>query len=189
MKSGMNENELLERIADLPREIRPENDPWPAILARLGEPGRTARFGRTRWLQAVAASAAIAVVAGLLFGPALIGPPGSQQSSVEVAGDIEWAESNGLPGVLAASEAEYLAAFREFIPVGESRGSLSPQALATIETGWSEMLNTENALAAALEDNPNDPFLNERMLELRARQLGFLKQLATLDLSNRRLTI
>jgi hypothetical protein len=36
---------------------------------------------------------------------------------------------------------------------------------------------------------PNDPFLNDRLLQLRARQLGFLQRLATLDLNDRRMTI
>ena len=51
------------------------------------------------------------------------------------------------------------------------------------------MMRTEAELAGALEANPNDEFLNGRMLELRSRQLGFLKQLAALDRNNRRLTI
>jgi hypothetical protein len=54
------------------------------------------------------------------------------------------------------------------------------QARAAEETG---------ELAAALDENPDDPFLNDRMFELRARQLGFLKQLVKLDRNNRRMTI
>jgi hypothetical protein len=91
--------------------------------------------------------------------------------------------------MIAGSEAEYLAAFREFIPVGDSRSRLPAQAVEMIETSWTELTNAESELAAALEQNPNDPFLNKRMLELRARQLSFLKQLAVLDFNNRRLTI
>jgi hypothetical protein len=55
--------------------------------------------------------------------------------------------------------------------------------------GWTDLRVTETALAVALEENPDDQFLNERMLELRARQLSFLKQLITLDRNNRRMTI
>jgi hypothetical protein len=58
-----------------------------------------------------------------------------------------------------------------------------------IERTWADLRITETALTGALEENPGDLFLNERMLELRARQLGFLKQLVTLDRNNRRLTI
>jgi hypothetical protein len=48
---------------------------------------------------------------------------------------------------------------------------------------------TETELTAALVMRPNDPFLNDRLLQLRARQLGFLQRLATLDLNDRRMTI
>jgi hypothetical protein len=58
-----------------------------------------------------------------------------------------------------------------------------------IESDWAELTLTENFLVAALEENPGDRFLNDRMLELRARQLGFLKQLARLDKNSRRMTI
>jgi hypothetical protein len=73
--------------------------------------------------------------------------------------------------------------------VGSARTSLSPQTVALIETSWDDLRRTESELAAALAIRPNDPFLNDRMLELRARQLGFLQRLAALDLNDRRLTI
>ena len=51
------------------------------------------------------------------------------------------------------------------------------------------MREMENALTAALEESPDNAFLAARMMELRARQLGFLQQLAALDQDYRRLTI
>jgi hypothetical protein len=73
--------------------------------------------------------------------------------------------------------------------VGSASTSLSLQTVALIEASWDDLRRTEAELAAALAIRPNDPFLNERMLELRARQLGFLQRLAALDLNDRRLTI
>ena len=191
MNSRMSEKELTGRLARLPREISPEHDPWPEISARIEQAGSPAIRGRSErvwWVRSVAAVAVIAIVAGLLF---------SMQASrlpVPGQGPVQQADENGsgqgsMAGFLAASEAEYLAAFREFIPLGHSRAVLPLQTVEKIEMGWADLLNAETALAAALEEHPNDPFLNERMLELRARQLGFLKQLATLDSSNRRMTI
>jgi hypothetical protein len=49
-------------------------------------------------------------------------------------------------------------------------------------------VQAERALQSALDEHPGDRFLNQKMLELRSRQLGFLRQLAGLDHSNRRLT-
>ena len=191
MNSRMSEKELTGRLARLPREISPEHDPWPEISARIEQAGSPAIRGRSErvwWVRSVAAVAVIAIVAGLLF---------SMQANrlpVPGQGPVQQADENGsgqgsMAGFLAASEAEYLAAFREFIPLGHSRAVLPLQTVEKIEMGWADLLNAETALAAALEEHPNDPFLNERMLELRARQLGFLKQLATLDSSNRRMTI
>jgi hypothetical protein len=130
----------------------------------------------------------IAIAAGLLFSMQPNGLPVPGQDPLQKAHENGPGQGS-LPGFLAASEAEYLAAFREFIPLGHSRSVLPLQTVEKIEMGWADLVSTETALAAALEKHPNDPFLNERMLELRARQLGFLKQLATLDSSNRRMTI
>jgi hypothetical protein len=188
MTRRISDRELTERLAALPREIRPEHDPWEDIRKRISRPAAAAasrrRFNR-RPLVAIAAAVMLAVTAGILFS--------LKTSETQVAGgDAQWAAAHGdsaWPRGLAVSEAEYLAAFREFIPVGHSRESLPAKAVEKIELGWADMQSAETALAAALKKNPDDNFLNNRMLELRARQLGFLKQLATLELSNRRLTI
>ncbi|MFC1695850.1 hypothetical protein ACFL1C_06975 [Pseudomonadota bacterium] len=106
-----------------------------------------------------------------------------------MASNIPEQASGRSPALLSTADAEYVAAFREFITIGKSGADLSPQTVEKIEGGWADLRTTEEALAAALEQNPGDLFLNERMLELRARQLGFLKQLAALDRNNRRMTI
>jgi len=192
MKRQMEEQELLRRIAELPREIRPQNDPWAAISARIDQP-RSRHFvnwpSRGWMMQAAAASVVVALVLGLLLGPRFERTPQSGSNSAEVVDDrLAGQTFYPRPETLAASEAEYQAAFREFIAVGEARSSLSPRTIETIETSWAEMRAAEAALAAALAANPDDRFLNGRMLELRARQLGFLRELAWLDQSNRRLT-
>ena len=187
----MNEKELLKRIAELPREIPPENDPWQKISARLDE--RSLSAGDTRpergpgrfvW-QAVAALAVLAVAVTLLKGP----EQATERPALSQAPEQQLVNYVAMPYALAGSEAEYQAAFREFIPVGDSRERLPALTVEKLETGWADLRQVETALADALAQNPNDPFLNKRMLELRAKQLGFLRQLAALDHSNRRLTI
>lgn len=187
MKREVDEKELLRRIAELPREIPPPHDPWPAIAARIHRTDRrSTRSGPGAWLwQAAAASLVVAVAAGLLLGPRWGEPPPSPEISAVAkpeAGD--WR----LPASLAASEAEYQAAFREFIAVGRARQGLSPETIQRIEAGWADLRATESALTAALEESPGNAFLTGRMMELRARQLGFLQQLAALDQDYRRLT-
>lgn len=195
MSSNMNEQELLKRIAELPREVRPERDPWERISARLDETSEAqdkplAVEPSGSWLQAwplraVAALAVLAVAVVLMSGPG----PVQQQPVVSQSADTVAVPSAAIPVVLAGSEAEYQAAFREFMAIGDSRNQIPVGTVEKIETGWADLFQVETALSDALTQNPNDPFLNKRMLELRARQLGFLRQLATLDHSNRRLTI
>ena len=188
MNQRIEEQELLQRIAQLPREVPPKNDPWESIAARIG-PRRPASSSGRAWAipAAVAATVALALVAISLLEPRgkdFVAPA----TSLALEATATASDSPLLPIALAASEAEYQAAFREFISVGQARPSLSPQTLETIESGWADLRAAEIALAQALSVNPDDRFLNVRMLELRARQLGFLQQLASLDQSNRRLT-
>jgi len=193
MTHRMEEQELLRRIAGLPREIQPENDPWAAISARIEEPRQSDRHQRhwRGWMvQAAAASVALALILGVVFGPRLANPPPAETGQ-PVASDqgVAADRPHALPAALEGSEAEYRAAFREFIALGEAKPILSPQTIETIEMGWADLTAAEYELTAALAANPEDRFLRKRMLELRARQLGFLRELAALDQSNRRLTI
>ena len=191
MKPSMNERTLIERIGRLPKEITPRRDPWPEIAARI-EPrtGRESRSARANdWmLKAVAASVLLVLLGGLLLGPPWSTSTRAPAGSATAERGGQPAEALRLKGVLAASEAEYRAAFREFIPVGESRASLPVKTVEMIESGWADLAATEGDLAEALREDPQNLFLNARMLELRARQLGFLKQLARLDRNSRRMT-
>jgi len=192
MSHRLNEQELLDRLAGLPRELEPGRDPWPEISNRIeqGSAGRRSASTNRRWLvQAVAASAVLFLAAGLLFESSRKSRPEAPQNSMNAASSFEGFGPVTIPGLLAVSEVEYQAAFREFISVGYSRESLPSQAVEKIEMDWTDLLTTETALTAALEKNPDDQFLNDRMLALRARQLGFLKQLVSLDRNSRRMTI
>lgn len=183
MSHSINEKELLSRLAELPREMRPKRDPWPEISARIERSATVARstYRVPGWMfRAAAASVLLAFAAGLLLKPLW---------NAEPLSPAIYASNEAAPGLLDTVDAEYLAAFREFINVGGSRDSLAPQTIEKIEMGWTDLRATETALAAALQENPGDLFLNERMLELRHRQLGFLKQLVTLDRNNRRMNI
>jgi hypothetical protein len=179
------DKELLGRIAALPREICPERDPWPEIAARIERLDRAGRHGHPalRWRPAaLAASLLLALVAGLLWNAQRQDVPAGRPA-META---ELQAGTALHSMLAATEAEYQAAFREFISIGQSRPRLEPQTIESIEGSWAGLRDAEAALSAALAENPDDPFLNGRMLELRARQLGFLRQLAAMDQNNRR---
>lgn len=188
MRKSVDERELLRRIASLPKEIKPATDPWPAIEARIDRGGKRHIGGGpapVRWWSAAAAMLVVALAAGLLLGPRWDGAPTAPAGpsvATPTTGDFH------LPASLAANEVEYQAAFREFIAVGRARPGLSAQTIDRIEAGWADLREMESELTAALEQSPDNAFLAARMMELRARQLGFLQQLAALDQDYRRLT-
>ena len=197
MSPRMSEKELLDRLAELPREKTPSRDPWPAISAAIEAlPGKAggSGTGTTWWPRAAAAAVVLALAAGILLRPGFDdGAPvrGERVSSAPTAaaGTAVGEPNARVTGMLDSLDAEYAAAFREFIGAGESRDVLAQQTVEKIEMGWADMRVAEEALSVALEQNPGDLFLSERMMELRARQLGFLKQLVSLERNNRRLTI
>jgi hypothetical protein len=187
MKQILSEKELLERLGVLPREITPDRDVWPVIAQRIGQEEASRRQQSTSrwWIHALAASAAVVFVAGVQIGRQWDTAPGMAQPGFDLENQTQavWV------GALTASELEYQAAFREFISVGESRHNLPQQAVVNLADGWADLSEAEAALTNALRDNPGNSFLSAKMLELRSRQLDFLRQIASLDRSNRRTTI
>ena len=186
MKQGLSDQELLERLGALPREIAPDGDVWPAIALRIGQenaPHRRQSLSRW-WIHAAAASVAVVFIAGVLIGRQWDTTPGIDQ-----ANQAEVVLVGGLAGALTASEFEYRAAFREFISIGVSRENLPQYAVDNLTAGWADLSEAETALTKALQDNPGNSFLSAKMLVLRSWQLDFLKQIASLDQNNRRMTI
>lgn len=185
-KGQISETELLRRLGELPRRVEPQNDPWPEIHKRMQAEQPSRATGRTPWLQ-FAAAVALAFAVGLFSGQAW-----QRDASPEIgaapalADDTAAVAPREIVGALAGAEREYQAAFSEFITIGYSASNLKTATLESIEHDWQEMLEAEAALSAALEQYPDNPWLNQRMLELRNRQLAMLKKLAGLDRASRR---
>ena len=191
MKQGISEQELLSRLGNLPREITPDGDAWPAIAQRIRqeETGYRRQSSSRWWLHAVAASVAVVFVAGFLLGRQWDTAPGMTQPEVNLASQAKDVWVGDLAGALNASEFEYQAAFREFISVGASHENLPQKAVQDLVSGWADLREAETALTKALRENPGNAFLSAKMLELRSRQLDFLQQIASLDQNSRRKTI
>ena len=191
MKHDISEQELLERLGALPREIAPDRDVWPAISNVISQQdtGHPTQSLNRWWKHAVAASLAVVFVTGILIGQQWGTTPGSVSPEIALAKQNQPVRINSMAGALTASEMEYRAAFREFISVGESQENLPQQAVEKLITSWADLGAAETALTRALQENPGNSFLSAKMLELRSRQLDFLKQIASLDQNARRATI
>ena len=191
MKQGLSEQELLERLGALPREITPAGYAWSAIAQRIGQEDTSYRQQSASrwWIHAAVASVAAVFIAGVLIGRQWDAAPGMAQPGFVQASQAQAVWVSGLAGALTANELEYQAAFREFISIRDFQESLPQQAVMNLTAGWADLSEAESALTNAIRDNPGNSFLTAKMLELRSRQLKFLKQLASLDQNNRRTTI
>jgi hypothetical protein len=191
MRKQLTEKELLARLGTLPREIAPDNDVWPAIAGRIEQRQQASSGPESSnpwWFRAAAASVALAIAVGILLGRQWSTTAGPMQPVSASTAHSLIVHTDGLSGTLAASELEYQAAFREFISIGKS-GDLTLETIAKLDDGWAELRKAEAGLRIALLENPGNLFLNTKMLELRSRQLGFLKHIAAMDKSSRRISI
>jgi len=189
---SLSEAELLSQLGQLPREMAPDNDGWVAVSAgidRVRASSNSDGFndslkGRRSRLQGLAlvATVVIAFAAGIITGRQLDDfpvIPDTQSAGPALHPDPMYFET------LVATERVYQAAFREFVSVGPSPLNMLPKTMEQIEQGWEVMRETETALTSALNNFPASPFLIDKMMDLRKRQLAFLQQVADIDQNNR----
>jgi len=179
----MKESELQSAIGSLPRSIKPQRDLWPGISERIETVEKTGNAGYQSpfWRKpAMAAAVLLALTGGIFIGRGMDTPAGgpSAQSTLEYA----------LIGTVKATEREYQAAFRELVPLDYSGLRLDGEEPDALRGSWEDLLQTETSLLAALEQYPSDMYLNEKLLDLRAQQLQFVKQLALLEQNDWRRT-
>lgn len=178
----------------LPERIEPRRDLWPAIEARLApraahdadatrpamDAPRRARFP----VWALAASVAVAFFAGLLLGR-LPGESGPAAPSGEWMADASMSGTTATPAAwsttLAAAEREYRSALLAFTPLMDDAPLADREAAGDIRDSWVAMQSAENELLEALASHPEHRFLVARLIDLRARQLDFLRQLYRLE--------
>ena len=191
MNQSHTEQEMLRKIGRLPRELAPVNDPWPKISARINaisrDPVATRAHARL-WPFALAATALILVATALILGqPWISSSPGN--SSVSAPDEPELVQRYPAAATTAASEAEYQAAFREFMTSGAAHASPAQPSMDAFGAGWSALRQAEVELQIALNQEPDNQFLNSHMQALRARQLELLQKISAADMAAWRDTI
>ncbi len=182
-----NDDERVAGLEALPRSIEPARDLWPGIESRLGAPSRPAVSRSGGWrLGAVAASVAVAFLAGMLLGrqgPApSAGGPGTDGLPMPSAG------ATAVAATLEATEREYQAVWKGFDAAGLPPSALAPETVDALQRSWDDMQQVETALMTALDEHPDNPYLAQKLLELRGQQLEFMRELYMLDQNNRRNT-
>ena len=176
------EQKLSKALGGLPRSKTPGRDLWPDIAMRLHQQPVVAPNSVPAWrAPALAASVAVAFAAGILLG---------RQLSNEHPADAGL-QRHANPALIAAAQAnelEYQAAMKTLAPVGFAPAVFAMQDIQDMEGSWAALHQAETALLAALQAHPDNPFLAEKLMDLRGQQLEFIKQIHMLDQSSRRNT-
>lgn len=182
MNTESEDRGLLRELHRLPSSLPPRRDLWPEIEARLGGRSAPVRHRGRRWPLAVA-SVAAAFLVGLLLGRETAAPaaPGELADAPKVA-------ELSLAAALEGAEREYEAALMSLTPVGAAPPGLADETVQDIERSWRDLRQAETALLTALDDFPNNRYLNQKLIDLRSQQLAFLRELYLLDRDNRRTT-
>ena len=177
-------------LDQLPRAIEPARDLWPSIESRLERASEDPAPVRRGWgLQAVAASVAVAFLAGILLGRQAPEGPGPETvaNGLPAMGLAQFAAPE-FAAAIEESEREYQAAWKGFEPVGLAPSYLAQETLDELGRSWQAMKEAETALLTALDEHPDNPFLAEKLLELRDQQLDFMRALHMLDQNSRSTT-
>lgn len=89
---------------------------------------------------------------------------------------------------MEAVELEYASAYKGFRPLMLEPTLFEASTTDELRASWADMQDAEEALKAALAEHPDNPFLSEKLLNLRAQQLEFMRQLHMLDQTSWRTT-
>jgi hypothetical protein len=179
------DRELASQLAGLPRSVAPRNDQWQRIEKEINpqlSSGRQRKhvFHPGRW--AIAASVLIVLTAGLLWNRI---DNGSALDSAEY-----YAHTIPSPGLSSLGarvpadsiEREYQAAFKEFRAMEMMSASTSSGAKPAFDNefmlGWETMRTVEKELLQALDADPENSLLVDRLVQLRSRQLKLLHAIA-----------
>jgi len=173
----MNETEFGKVIDSLPERIRPQRDLWPEINKRLetakAQPGQRAAAAVWR-VPAIAAAILLTLTVGIFIGRGADTSPVGQTSMLAYS----------LAGTIETTEREYQAAFRELVPFDYSGIQLAGGSQESMRGSWDEFQKAETALLTALQEYPANIFLSEKLLDLRSRQLQFVKRMVLLEQHN-----
>ena len=157
---------LLARAAELPKDIAPPRDLWPAIAARLTSTPQRAESRAFGWPAALAAGFLVASVSALLTwglmrepDPAVAtNPATSGTSTVAAITPVQYGPNSALGAKELATRDELLVQFRQRLD------GLSPQTREAVVKNLAIIQRAADEIDAALAQDPASGLLNELLI-------------------------
>jgi len=171
---------LLAKAAELPREIVPPRDLWPAIAARIAEAGSAPAKPAFRWPLALAAALLVASVSALLTwslardpqpaGPAVIAqaPP----AGADIV-PVRYGPNSGVSAAEIAARDALLGQFREAF------ATLRPETRDAIQKNLAVMQAAADEIDAALAKDPASGMLQGMLAGTYKQELNLYSTVVT----------
>lgn len=173
------EDELMTRASELPKEVTPARDLWPGIAARLGEERRATASRGMGWPAALAAGFLVAAVSALLTWGLLREPPAPE--GVLAGGDA--APVAVVPvsyGANSSLGAEQLAARDALLAEFKSRfAGLAPETREAVLANLAIIQKAADEIDAALARDPASGLLNELLVGTYQQELQLYSKVVT----------
>lgn len=172
---------LLARAAELPKDIAPPRDLWPAIAARLTATPPRAGLRSLGWPGALAAGFVVASVSALLTWGLMREPdravaPGLAAGEATTVADIlpvQYGPNSGLGANELATRDELLVQFRQRLD------ELSPQTREAVVKNLAIIQRAADEIDAALARDPASGLLNEQLLGAYTQELQLYSKVVT----------
>ena len=174
------EDPLLAKAAELPKDVVPQRDLWPAIAARLGQAGDAPAKPAFRWPLALAAAFLVASVSALLTWSLLRDP---QQANPPVIAEVPTADAGIVPvryGPSSGISATELAA-RDAL-LGEFKSAfatLRPETREAIQKNLAVMQAAADEIDAALAKDPASGMLQGMLAGTYKQELNLYSTVVT----------
>jgi hypothetical protein len=172
---------LLARAAELPKDVAPPRDLWPAIAARLTATPQRAGLRALGWPGALAAGFVVASVSALLTWGLMREPdravvPNLAAGGATAAADVmpvHYGPNSGLGANELATRDELLVQFRQRLD------ELSPQTREAVVKNLAVIQRAADEIDAALAQDPASGLLNELLLGAYKQELQLYSKVVT----------
>jgi len=173
------EDELMTKASELPKDVAPARDLWPGIAARLGEERRATASRGMGWPAALAAGFLVAAVSALLTWGLLREP--TAPADVMAGGDaVPVAVVPVSYGANSALGAEQLAARDALLAEFKSRfAGLAPETREAVLANLAIIQKAADEIDAALARDPASGLLNELLVGTYQQELQLYSRVVT----------
>ncbi len=180
-QNDVRDESLLRDLAALPKSRQPEHDVWQDISSRIArekvDRDVSKNSSRRGWLALAASVLLVAISSVFMTNGVELSAPAAQPTA-DIRTDHLPLNEIGARVPANSLEREYQAAFREYVRLDLAHAGSAGIEREAIQQDWQLMQQLEQELKAALELQPENPWLAQRLLQLRAHQLQLLRTIA-----------